>query len=61
MDRCISTEIPLEDLRDVPYELGSKVRYEWKQREELMEEFIVIINVWYEDGSRVRCKVLEML
>ena len=61
MDRCISTEIPLEDLRDVQCELGSKVWYEWKQSEDLMEEFIVIINVWYENGRRVRCKVLEML
>ena len=40
---------------------GRKYRFNWKQREDLMEECIDSLDIWDKHGCRVICKGLEML
>ena len=49
-----------EDFYEVPHDLGNKTWYKWKQRGDLIEEFIGSLNIWDEDGCRVICKSMKM-
>ena len=58
---CIRMEIMTEEFHKFSYELCSKMWSEYKQRKCLMEESIVIRNVWDEEARKFNCKSLKIM